>query len=667
MRLRRLGQLVGRLTLVALPWPEAAWAPALIYDPPTNMRLVSRMGGLCSAVGVEGHHALVAEGGNLTILDVTDPFQPLALTHVSFGDFFIGEMQIRDGLAFLSGGVLASSRYGFQIVDVTDPRSPRIRGYCALPLPPGRFHVLDSLAYVACSDARVGQGGFEIIDVSEPSSPTRVGSYISTMDAWRAYARAKTVYLAATDGLHIYDVTEPTSPKPLAVYPRSGCYDVVVSGNLAYIGSYGGLEIVDVSSPTAPVLKGGLYTSQVHGVFVSEDLAYLARWHGGATWFENGLAVVNISNPSSPTMRGSYYTSGTAVAVTAASGTAYLADRGGGLSIINVTDPSSPALCATYDTVSDPRDVVVADGIAYIANGVRGLKTVDVSNPWAPKALGSLALPNAATRIGVSRGMAYVGGYFIPRDGRMRALLQIVDVTAPSTPKWLGVYDMVTSLAAIGDIAISNDLVFVTYVAGADTGFRIIDANEPSSPVLLGSFRTEVWATDIAVSVNLAFVTDYSNLQIVDVSDPTSPVLRSAFRGDGWGRIYDVFVADGIAYMTGVRGSTGADFACLDISNPIAPRLLGTYDLPGWTDSSVGLHVSNGLAYVIMDGLRVLDVSDPAKPTLAGFFPTGGFGGSSFCDVFSHGNLAYVVDPAGLRIFQYARPSVGAQHWRRYR
>jgi len=55
-----------------------------------------------------------------------------------------------------------------------------------------------------------------------------------------------------------------------------------------------------------------------------------------------------------------------------------------------------------------------------------------------------------------------------------------------------------------------------------------------------------------------------------------------------------------------------------------------------------------------------------AKPTLCGFYPrlgSGPFGG----DVFADGNLVYLADWAGLRIFQYTGGDTAAPRWLGYR
>ena len=67
-------------------------------------------------------------------------------------------------------------------------------------------------------------------------------------------------YVGSVDGLYIVDVSDPTAPKVVGVYPVTlgPVLGVAVEGQRAYVAwgvtssYYGGLEIVDVSTPGAP-------------------------------------------------------------------------------------------------------------------------------------------------------------------------------------------------------------------------------------------------------------------------------------------------------------------------------------------------------------------------------------------------------------------------------
>ena len=73
----------------------------------------------------------------------------------------------------------------------------------------------------------------------------------------------------------------------------------------------------------------------------------------------------------------------------------------------------------------------------------------------------------------------------------------------------------------------------------------------------------------------------------------------------------------------------------VDVSNPAAPTLKGSYDTTGY---SYGVAVEGNYAYVADgdNGLLIVDVSNPAAPTLKGSYDTAGYsygsgGGGKLC------------------------------------
>ncbi|MFT5151989.1 MAG: hypothetical protein ACI841_001976 [Planctomycetota bacterium] len=176
-------------------------------------------------------------------------------------------------------------------------------------------------------------------------------------------------------------------------------------------------------------------------------------------------------------------------------------------------------------------------------------------------------------------------------------------------PSFLG------SWASPGD-ALSVTVVGNTvYVADRQQGMHIVDASDPSTPVLLGTYNAPggdpdgIFYYDIAVDGSTAYAINGSyGLVVIDVGDPTAPALLSELPFSGSSRS---LVLDGAtAYVAGRT----AGLHIIDVSDPLAPALLGT--LPSsdaWDVAIVG-----NVAYVAdrLDGLLAIDVSDPTFPTL---------------------------------------------------
>jgi len=86
------------------------------------------------------------------------------------------------------------------------------------------------------------------------------------------------------------------------------------------------------------------------------------------------------------------------------------------------------------------------------------------------------------------------------------------------------------------------------YVAGWESGLRVIDVSTPSAPVEVGFLDTPGYANGVAVSGSYAYLADYSyGLRVIDVSPPSAPAEIGFV--DTPGLALDVAVAGGYAYV----------------------------------------------------------------------------------------------------------------------
>jgi hypothetical protein len=187
--------------------------------------------------------------------------------------------------------------------------------------------------------------------------------------------------------------------------------------------------------------------------------------------------------------------------------------------------------------------------------------------------------------------------------------LHILDARDPGSPSVIGTYD--TGWAH--DVFVMDGIAFV---ADDVSGLQIIDVSDPTSPTLLGTYDTPGSAWDVTVSGDYAFVADYtSGLQVIDISDPTSPTLTGTYNASG--QAYGVTVSGDYSFVA--AGTWGLQV--FDISNPANPTFLGSYNTPS---SARDVTVSGVYALVAdySSGLQVIDISNPATPTLLGTYDT---------------------------------------------
>jgi hypothetical protein len=158
---------------------------------------------------------------------------------------------------WLSGNdaYLALATGGLQIIDVAEPRSPRLVGTFITPDSPRTIHVSGKLACIA------GEGTFHILDVNDPSTPRRLGEYRASGIIQRIQIEGNLVYLANDrTGFQVVDISNPISPIRIGSSAANvALTDLQIVGQRAYLtDAENGLRILDLSFRIPQVLDFGL-------------------------------------------------------------------------------------------------------------------------------------------------------------------------------------------------------------------------------------------------------------------------------------------------------------------------------------------------------------------------------------------------------------------------
>jgi len=260
------------------------------------------------------------------------------------------------------------------------------------------------------------------------------------------------------------------------------------------------------------------------------------------------------------------------------------------------------------------------DGLAGFGSGA-GFVVADITDPSAPVELSRIGLPEPVY------GTAYLNGHFFAVGS---AGLQVIDASNPASAAVVGSYD---NGYFIDDVEVHGGLL---YLLSSDAGLVIVDISDPSQPAAIGSFDTAGRAYGVAFAAAHAFVADGSEgLTILDTSDPSNPAFVGSV--DTTGNADGVAVNGDYAYLA--DGQAGLQV--VDVTTPGSPTLGATIPTGGFYAYDVV--VSAGRAYVadVGGGLIVFDLADPGNPTAAGVFT-----GVAPTDVMVDGNTAYVADYA---------------------
>ncbi|MCO6452869.1 MAG: hypothetical protein J5I90_18950 [Caldilineales bacterium] len=230
--------------------------------------------------------------------------------------------------------------------------------------------------------------------------------------------------------------------------------------------------------------------------------------------------------------------------------------------------------------------------------------------------------------------------------------LLVLDVSAPGQPRKVGQTKIMAGV--VRSVALVDKHIYVGAGAG---GLHIVDVSDPAQPVIVGIHETGGYVEDVAVQGNLVYVASSpvwdgsqwtgDSLQIVDTADPAAPKLLATYETPGWE--FGVAAAQSSVYVADGDGG----LRVLDASDPAKPVEVGAYDTPG---VAMAVAVEGTMAYVadFTEGLRVVDVSDAREPREVGFAELPG----RARDVTLAGEYAYVSsDEAGLHIVDISNPA----------
>jgi len=317
------------------------------------------------------------------------------------------------------------------------------------------------------------------------------------------------------------------------------------------------------------------------------------------------------------------------------------------LRIIDISDSDNPVVIGgenlDFNTTGNggARAIDVVGKYAYIgfenptfSEAGYNFKIVDVSNPSNPIIIDSPSLSFSASlrAIKVVGKYAYIAEYSNVSDSG----LKIVDISDPYQPRVVSPV-LITGLTGESrSLDVSGNYAYLLSYRGVDVDstnvLRIINISDPTNPVVVGgdNLSLPLYGRKIQVIGRYAYATFDSfgagtgidnglntdeAFRIINISDPTNPVVVGGDNLDfscslsGGGGLKDIFVADGLAYVTEMNNT----FHVLDVSSSTNPTILKTI-----SSSIIGMWpivVSGNYAYVGFGGygnsanvLRVYDL-----------------------------------------------------------
>jgi hypothetical protein len=512
--------------------------------------------------------------------------------------------------------------------------------------------------------AIIGSGrGVRILDISDKQHPLMIAEVamdgqVSDIAIDGSYAYVVTngngYYVSEdfTGGLTIIDLSNPAQPQVQSFYDAGAlCQAVAVTGSYAYVASGSDVLVLNVSNVQQPSKVGSVYAGEApHGLFTNGQYLYVAAQ-------SSGLKIYGLNDPAHPALLGTF--SVFAEKVFVQDTLAFVTRQYSGLSIVSVHDPAAPFLLSEIGGVSgtDNFSGVTVDGhYLYVSGtGTNGdgspmLKIYDISNPRSPGLVGSYYDNTAINNSNIGERVALAGNYAL-----MAATygMRIVDISAPSNPRQVSQYE--TDISK-GDVQVVGNLAYYVFdmVNYAMTGLQIIDVSDPAHLRERGYLYLHPRANaDVRVSVsgNYAYVAQNApsqdsacGIHVINISDADHPVETAFFHLSKMNN--PIAAADPYLYVVTTSPDT---IRILDISDPAALRIVGSYGVDTWQYGFPrSFFVTDKYLYVgTSTGLLILDRQNGALLTTAGFYALENYYYNAD-GVTVEGNTAYVATASGL-------------------
>lgn len=646
-----------------------------IYDNPTAgvPRLLGRFDGRGEAQSVSATpaHAFVSfSGGYIQVLDIRDRAYPRQIGRQ------IPVSGINRSLSLRNSHLYFTEDYeGVGIVDVSQPDQAILVGRY---LPPGDRTPIHQVTVQGNRLFVAVPSGLLVVNVFTPAAPVAMGRHVAS-GIQRMVAISESRVLIFRDAVvQLLDVSDPSSIRELWSYTSSigRVSDALVDGSVIHLTSVqGGVEVLDLfpsglprsvgrmdnladssARSFGPIWKrqgGRLYANGrsggVHAIQMRRRIAQELEWSQP----EAGRLNLNVAYPLQAhsssglpvefrVMSGPAVVEGSALRLTNAGPAVVVARQVGTDDIVPVEvrrifNPTllQPSLVGTFGFPSWPRDLRVWDGVAFVALGGQGVQLVDVRNPEAPVLLSHItngAPGFYAVSLARSGSRLYVGG-----PG-----FHVYDVANLEAPRLLDTHPAVNELQIIA--ASGNALV-----AAGGAGVQVFDlaaVGDPGSVVPIvpnGSYSRSV---DCRGSV-AAVVESSRDVSLWNVAVPSKPTRLGGIRLESTrGVIAARFRGDELLI------NTFEGLQSYDVSNPVLPRWIGSYNTPQWQFSRVGASDSFAIVHY-----QWLDIRDPAAPRRIAELPDVRFA------EFSGNHLVTISGEFRLQLFTWRERMLQTVDW----
>ncbi len=255
-------------------------------------------------------------------------------------------------------------------------------------------------------------------------------------------------------------------------------------------------------------------------IVLRDSLAYISQG-------QSGLLILNVSNPKEPKFVSelTYGLRGYSYKLAKKDSVIYLAAGGFGVSIVNVSDPDKPIITPEIRSIAPAKNFHIMGSYLFTAVSEEGINISNIIDPAHPNIRQTFFVPGFAQAVCTSAADTSADtNYLLVACGEVG--LTIFDIS--DFQDGYNIYSVVDWLDTPGfteDVTIHPNFP-VAFLACGTGGLVIADYSDTANVKIVGSYSTGGYAKEILYKNNKVYLTAESRgLKIFDVTNFSSPVL----------------------------------------------------------------------------------------------------------------------------------------------
>ncbi len=456
-------------------------------------------------------------GFGLYIYDITDLENPVEMSNLEL-EGHVRDLVVVDDYAYIASLVPGVLPDLFYVVNVSDPESPEIAA------------TIDNFDFESGVDSAVlfdentilhsYRDNINVYDISEPESP----DLIATLEATSQKMLVENTMIVGFDGDNIsfIDFSDRTDPEVLSEFGNADhIYGFDILGEYAYLTSNLGLHIYDVSDPSTPVQVNTVNGEYFSNISIYNNHAYIASW--------NELDIYNLADPEQPQWVCTYSPDNREypIGLLEFSGNYVFLSRypydddETDIYVIDISDPSTPELSETITVNGSLGGMTLAnDRLLAMTSGGLGYRIIRMFDTLQPHHLNELGFSDVMLLDNWIISLGFNAFAYSHTDDEMK----IFSTNSGFIINEIGSFPT-DDISSLYDLKISGSQLFcLARSSNWDPhDIEIYNVSDIESPERVGYYGCPHYFDEISVQEDILYAIDDCRLSIMQLNLPSVP------------------------------------------------------------------------------------------------------------------------------------------------